>query len=244
MSDRLFFVHIMKTGGTTLLYTFIANFQPGEVYPDRENDRDSFVAYTDVSRLLTLPEERGRAIRAYSGHFPYAVVKLMPGRFVTMTVLRDPVERTISYLKQCRDTHEFRDLPLEQIYEDPLQYPIAIRNYQAKVFALTSADDPLTVMSPIEIDERRLAIAKANLDEIDILGLHDHYDEFTARVNERFGWPQTPMPPRRVGRSGDAPSSLRRRIADDNAADIEFYEYAHELSRRSSHDRRPAPPHA
>jgi Sulfotransferase family len=231
MSERLFFVHLMKTGGTTLRYSLIAHFQPGEVYPNRRQDPDNFVAYTDVSYLLGLPEDRVRVIRAYSGHFPYAAVQLMPGPFVTLTVLRDPVERTISYLKQCRDREEFRGLPLEQIYDDPWQHPLSV-NYQARVFALTSDDHPLAVMNPVVIDDRRLAIAKANLAEIDMLGLHESYDEFTARVSERFGWPYEPLPQHRVGASGDASASLRRRIAEDNAADIEFYEYARELSQR------------
>ena len=229
MNDRYFFVHIMKTGGTSLLYNLIANFPAEQLYPDPNQDGDKFTAYTDVPYLLSLPKSRQRVIRAYSGHFPYAVVSLLPGSFVTLTVLRDPVERTISYLKQCRGMPQFRDVALEAIYEDPWQYPIAMQNYQARIFALTATDQPLTVMNPIVIDDRRLAIAKENLDQIDELGLLDHYDEFAARVSERLGWTDSAWPRRRVGgASTDVPSSLRKRIARDNAADIEFYVYGRE----------------
>jgi len=233
VTDRLFFVHVMKTGGTTLRHALVAQFQASELYPNPELDTDAFVAYSDVKYLLSLPEHRTRLIRAYSGHFPYAVVQRMTGRFVTLTVLREPVDRTISYLRQCRNViAQYRDLPLEQIYEDPWQYPFAIANYQSRIFGLTPDDEWLSVMNAIEIDERRLAIAKVNLENIDVLGMHDEYDEFEARVSERFGWPSSPWGRRRVGGGGDAPESLRRRIAVDNAADVEFFEYARELYER------------
>jgi hypothetical protein len=238
MTERLFFVHVKKTGGTTLRWDLIERFEAGEVYPDPRQDPDNIVAYTDVSYLLSLPEARIRRIRAYSGHFPYVAATLMPGPFVTLTVLRDPVERTISYLKQCQALEQFHDQTLEQIYEDPWQYPLAISDYQVRIFALAADDEPLNEMNTIEMDARRLEIAKDNLAEIDVLGLQDRYAEFTAAVARRFGWPLVEPPSRRVGPDGDASRSLRRRIEHDNPADIEFYEYACELyaRRRSGRD--------
>ena len=229
MSDRLFFVHIMKTGGTSLLFNLIEHFGPGEVYPDPAVDTDKMTAYSDVAYMLNVPERRSRLFRAYSGHFPYVAVKLLPGPFVTLTVLRDPVDRTISYLKQCRGLEQFHEYSLEQIYDDQWQFLLAMHNYQARIFSITADDVPLSVMNAIAVDDGRLALAKANLAEIDELGLLEHYDEFAARVSARFGWPSTPWTQRRVGGSGDASETLRRRIVSDNAADIEFYEYARDL---------------
>jgi len=229
MSDHLFFVHIMKTGGTSLLFNLIEHFGAGEVYPDPAVDTDKMTAYSDVAYMLNVPESRRRRFRAYSGHFPYVATKLLPGPFVTLTVLRDPVDRTVSYLKQCRGLEQFHDCSLEQIYDDAWQFLLAMHNYQARVFSLTADDVPLSVMNAIEVDDGRLALAQANLAEIDELGLLERYGEFAAGVSERFGWPSKPWTQRRVGGDGDASRALRRRIVADNAADIEFYEYARDL---------------
>ena len=106
---------------------------------------------------------------------------------------------------------------------------IAIENYQTRVFAITPEDGCRSIMDGIDIDDQRLSVAKANLRAVDILGLNDHYDEFLAEVARRFGWSRFPSPNRRVSEKTDVPSSLRNRIAEDNAYELEFYEYAREL---------------
>jgi hypothetical protein len=227
--SRLFFIHIMKTGGTTLLYNLMAQFGPGEFYPDPETDVDRVAAYTQLSYLRALPPERVRVIRAYAGHFPFLATQLIPGEFVTMTLLRDPIDRTISYLKQCRGLEQFHDAPLEQIYEDAWQFAIAIENYQTRVFGMTEEDGAGSIMDGITVDARRLEIAKQNLRAVDILGLNDRYEEFTAEIVRRFGWSDLPSPNRRVSDPEPVPKSLCRRIADDNAFDVDFYAFAREL---------------
>lgn len=55
-----------------------------------------------MSYLAVLPDERRRRIRVYTGHFPYAAREILGGDIVTVTILRDPVKRTISLLRQFR----------------------------------------------------------------------------------------------------------------------------------------------
>ena len=55
---RLFFIHVMKTGGTTFLDWLRAQFGPGEVYPDPAQDADEFAAYHEMHRLFALPASR------------------------------------------------------------------------------------------------------------------------------------------------------------------------------------------
>jgi hypothetical protein len=93
-----------------------------------------------VSHLLQLPAERHAAIRAYTGHFPYVATRLLDMPLTTLSLLREPVARTISYLKHCkRYQPRHRDLALEAIYEDLFFYPTLIHNHQTKIFAMTEA---------------------------------------------------------------------------------------------------------
>ena len=68
-----------------------------------------YKANFDIPYLLALPPHIcTKDIRAYTGHFPFYVTQLVhpPRHPTTMTILREPVQRTISYLQQ-------------QVHDDP-----------------------------------------------------------------------------------------------------------------------------
>ena len=74
------------------------------------------------------PPERRATIRGYMGHYPYVASQLLGEDPVTLTILRDPVERTISYLKHCKRYHDHhRELSLEEIYRDTSTSPASWR---------------------------------------------------------------------------------------------------------------------
>ena len=232
-ADRLFFIHVMKTGGATFRRRIEANLGVEHVYPNAAIDTDLLAANIGVPYLTSLPEERVRTIQAYTGHFPFAATQVLPGDFVTMTVLRDPVERTISYLKHCRKYQEqHHGLALEAIYEDPWFFPTMMANHQVKVFAITPEDGADTIAEVIEIDDRRAGVARDNLESVDFLGLHEHYDDFVREVSEHFGWQGEAPPSWHVSEAEEVPASFRRRIADDLARDIEFFDFARERYHR------------
>ena len=73
--ERLFFIHIMKTAGTSFRYLIMRNCAPGTVYPYPSEDADLARAYSDPAYLLDLSDSRKESIRALMGHFPYATVE-------------------------------------------------------------------------------------------------------------------------------------------------------------------------
>ena len=55
-----------------------------------------------------------------------------------LTVLQEPVERTLSYLRHHRETTpKDRSKKLEEIYEDPLRFHGLIHNHMVKMLSLT-----------------------------------------------------------------------------------------------------------
>lgn len=237
-AETCFFVHVMKTGGTTFVQHIEANFRPEQMYPGVERGAERRRAYYMIDELRALPEERRRAIKAYVGHFPF-VASTLVGNPVTFTILREPIERTVSVLRHCkRHVDRLRDRSLEEIYEDGYVFPMQIRNYQAKQFAMTRDDKLESHFDVIEVDDARLEIARNNLERVDVLGLHEHYDEFVEAIQHRFGWNCGPVANMRVSTDDwDVSSEFRQRIASDNAAELSFYEYARRLHER----RRTAP---
>lgn len=228
---RYFFVHIMKTAGATVGEHIRSNFRPEEVYPSSPLESDLFRAYMNIPDLLDLPAERRAQARVVLGHFPYSVVEEMGMDFVTMTVLREPVARTISYLKHATRQHpRHRGMSLEQVYEDPFYNPAFILNHQAKIFSLGTQDKFWTYMEGIVVDEQRLEVAKANLAKVDVIGLTEHYGSFLQTMEEDFGWDIRDVEDQNVSRKEhDVSQSFVDRIVEDNRMDIEFYDYAAKL---------------
>lgn len=228
-----FFLHVMKTAGTSFAHQVNTNFAVDEIYP-RPDSTNHMEEYWKLKELTALgPEDRER-IRAYHGHFPYLAADLV-GADTTLTILREPVERTISHLRHCeRHFAQHHGKPLEEIYEDPWHGPLLFRDYQVKQFAMVPEDRPKAHNEVIEVDAARYAIATANLEQVDALGLTARYGEFLDEVEQRYGWTITRGLRRQVGGGpADVPSSLRSRIVADNAADLAFYDHAVGL-----HDRR------
>jgi hypothetical protein len=256
-----FFVHLMKTAGFTLALHLHQEFPGPAIYPaslDTTHVGD-FDAKVNIQRLLDLPASRAEQIRCYALHMPYAVARMMEPKPITFTLLRDPVDRTISMLRHFQtglsvipnsttDTRVapfYAGWPLEAIYDDQDVFRVFVENYQTASFAradfafadmlryFTARNETPHPAFPPPLDRDSLRAAKQNLAEVDALGLAEHFDDFLDCLRLRFGfWANGLDRGLRVNASEiqeDVPRSFRARIAQDNCLDIELYEYGREL---------------
>jgi sulfotransferase famil protein len=235
-----FFIHVMKTAGTTLARHLQQQFAPQEFYPSRGFDWElptDVEPYINIPRLLALPDERRDQVRMYAGHFPYLAADLLAPNLRKLTLLRDPVDRTVSVLKHFKRREErFRSSTLETIYEDSDISRWYVRNYQTRVFSLVPADQAITVQVPVDIDDSRLELAKENLSRVEFVGLTETFGEFVEDLRTQLGWwPNGVDPSERANKSSEPWSispALRQRITDDNPHDTAFYRFAQELVAR------------
>jgi hypothetical protein len=236
-SRRFFFIHVMKTAGTTLARLLKEQFPPDELYPSRGLDWELLTdvePYISVPRLLAVPDDRRDQVRMYTGHFPYMAAALVAPDLRTLTLLREPVDRTVSVLKHFKRAEErFRTSTLEMIYEDPQISRCYVANYQTKIFSFVPGDEANTVQRPILIDDSRLGLAKENLAQVEFVGLTERFGDFVEELRTELGWwPNGVDATDRANKSPEAWSvgpDLRQRIADDNPHDVAFYRFAQEL---------------
>jgi hypothetical protein len=241
--ERVFFIHVMKTGGSNLVWHVKADLDPAQVFPGDQDLR--FVDgrldaehHLSIAYLTGLPAKRRHEIRFYSGHYPYVASQLLGVEVRTMSILRDPVTRTISLLRAIGRPGIWGDRtkrfpkaswPLERLYEDPTIMEPLIRNHQTKVFAMAETDPLHSFRDVVEMDEARLELATRRVEALDVLGVNERYDTFLADVAARFGWavpPTSRVNPAREDDDRVASPSLLRRIAEDNALDVALHEHA------------------
>jgi hypothetical protein len=193
------FVHVMKTGGTSLVTMARKHLGPDQCWPYERDDGTGL--YSDPEALRGLaPSERER-IRFFSGHLPYIAVRLSQAD-VTMTVLRNPVDRAISLLRQRQRTEpNLAEATLDQIYDDIWMRGMLIWEYQVRQFAKGPEDDLLHVRG-LTIDDAAMGRAKEHLSQVTVLGLQEHYGEFERTAAAVLGWPHEPFPKLRVSQPG------------------------------------------
>lgn len=279
-NKRFLFIHIMKTGGTSFADILKINFPDKIRYPNACFDTDTDYArriqsYTDVPAFVQDVNSLGSKLRVASAHVPYAVRSLLHDHYETITILRHPVDRTLSYLKHCRQYHkEHENFALEEIYERAWFKHTFIQNYQTKIFSMSAAEamekirfadnappipslQDLTTrenlsaeviefekLNParftlesfvpstgvITVDRNRLDTAKRNLTKVELVGVTETYDQFLCQLRDRYSWEIQSMPKRNVGVTQKVSDEFESRIAEDNWADIELYDFARSLA--------------
>ena len=225
---RFFFVHLQKTAGTTLRHRMAAYLGEAAIYPNRSDGQNIYDVIVSVDHLVERMDARGDEVRVIAGHFPLCTVDRLGGEFRTFSVLREPVERTLSYLRHHREnTPEDRDKSLEEIYDDPFRFHGLAHNHMTKMFSLTLDEMSAGMLTLVEFTPERLARAKANLARLDVVGVQERFEEFCADLNDRFGWRLGDQP--KVANTSEpveVSASFRRRIAADQAPDLELYDLA------------------
>ena len=94
---------------------------------------------------------------------------------------------------------------------------------------LSLTPDEWRASGRVEVNRGHLERAKERLAGIDAFGLQERFEDFCDELTARFGWalgepvranPTVPV---------EVSESFRARIAEDNALDIELYEFAQGL---------------
>jgi hypothetical protein len=241
---RYFFVHMQKTAGTALRLRLMNHFGEAAVYPTKGVDgADRVKLALSVDYLRERLAARGEEIKVITGHFPLCTQELLGGRLTTLTLLRAPVERTLSYLRHHRENEPSdRSKSLEEIYDDPFRFHGFAHNHMTKMLSLTSAEMTDGMLTRVRLDLDRLERAKEALAGVDAVGLQEHFEDFCDDLATRFGWrlgrPQTLNTTAPV----EVSESFRSRIAQDSALDIELYEFARQLL--ATRDAQPRPSQA
>src|SRR5690348_731653 len=104
-NDVLYYLHIPKTAGTSFTDVLKANFKPEE---------SSFLKL--IGDFVLTPPETLAKYKAISGHYFYNIEDVIRRTPIFITMLREPIDRTISYYAYIHrvPTHYAHDIVKNQ----------------------------------------------------------------------------------------------------------------------------------
>lgn len=173
-------MHLPKTGGTTLNDILRRQFtRRSEIFRTGHADTG------EAARLfLELPPARRQATRLITGHTAYGIHAHIGRPVSYFTLLRDPVERVISYFHFVRAKpwhlghREFNEMTFDAFVES--EWFPASDNEQSRL---------ISGLPPGTPDDELLRQARANLqDHIRVVGLTEDFDSTLLLFQRAFGW--------------------------------------------------------
>jgi Galactose-3-O-sulfotransferase len=242
----LLFLHLTKTGGVTLNNIIVRNLSIGEYLVIAVPPRDDSALWTwsnaEVRRALAaLTPEAADRIRAVLGHYGPSVQRHLPKPCAVVTMLRDPVERLLSYFYY--DVH--RGMRPAALFEEFVEEgkDLALDNYMTRILSgigeLDPADKAASLQTHAPVDDAAFAQATKTVDKCLIAGTTDQFDETLLVLAADLGWSLTDLvyQPGNVtsGRraTDDLRPGVRERLLQMNQYDVDLLAHARaHLARR------------
>lgn len=217
------FLHIPRTGGTTMWSILRRMYAPGRSLRLLEGTSEATYA-----AFQTVLAEQPRAYDLVGGHFrPFTVQEYAGTRPLRyMTMLRHPAGQALSkYYKVLRkDSHDLHEEFVDEQLSPEAGVARMVPNVQTRYLAGLGMDGDCTP------DD--LARAKRVLTEqFAVFGLLEHYDASVLLFRRALGWPMPVYVRHNVSRNRpqDGLEEAQARATEHNALDLQLFEYAEQV---------------
>ena len=229
----VFFLHVPKTGGTTLSDIMEKQYHPNSIDSIDRNPVLPDDTGTYIEDFKKFTAYRQKQINLVQGHFDFGLHESVKLPYTYITILRDPIDRVISwyyYILEDPDCYNYRQYAAHSDgFEDFIEKGYGGLNFLTKTL--------LTAKQNKEAgdDWERLDIAKNNLREyFTVIGLTEKFDESVVLLKLELGWDHLPLYSRQKvtkqrPKKEELPASTVELLIERNWSDILLYQYAESL---------------
>lgn len=259
--ELIIFTHIGKTGGTAIRKLIYDNYSSHSIFQCYKQDHPSLkpLIKTLVKTLEGEDHQQNllnnrHPLKVVVGHFGFGLHELLPARsFSYMTMLRQPVERVISYyhhVKRLTEEQDSNELHFKSLRDFVLcSNSKQLNNWQTR-FLAGGISLPHRLLSPRlkklantvngECSLQMLELAKRNLRQYYVFGLMENYDQSLRWFSHNFGWKNLENISAKINsHNGDKEQpdqETLQAIIEQNKFDIALYNYAQKLYEKKLHD--------
>lgn len=231
-SKTVIFIHIPKAAGTTFYQVLNHQYKTQHIFYFKEGT--SKQATIDLFRQL--PTEKKAYLRCIRGHIPFGLHQWLPQPATYLTILRNPVERVVSYYYFVRNTprHLFHKEVIEKNFslEDFIRKMMDINETNLQTRWVAGCVDFDSVISPYgDLPANALDLAKKNLESFfSVCGLTERFDESLLLMQKIHSWKNIFYKRKNIGtqrKVGEKVSASTLRLIEKNEEqDLELYEFA------------------
>jgi hypothetical protein len=216
----LIFLHIPKTGGSTLNPVLDWNYN---------NKSFEITRYAQIAPFLALPDVEKLQYKVLRGQVYYGIHQAIPEACQYLSILRHPYKRLVSqyfYLNVRKASlgERLMDVPFEYFLE---QEPFQAYMQLNLIAGGSNIDEALRRPLPADALERAIANIE---NDFPVLGTMDYYDESLLLMKGYFGWQRAFYSRQNINTSSpkfeDFPKATQALIEQACEPELALYDYA------------------
>jgi hypothetical protein len=221
----IIFIHIPKTAGTTLDKIIERQYESKAIFKTEPTRH-----WESIDEFKNLPNSQKKKFKIIMGHMYFGLHEYLPVRSTYLTMMRDPIDRIISYYYYVLR------------YPGSYLYPaVTSQHMSLKEFAMSGLSKELEnfqtrlLAGDMKVDLRRysessLERAKENItNHFGLVGISEKFDESLLLMKRVFGWNSTYYVKLNVTKNRPSKKEIPKEtldvIEENNSLDVELYKY-------------------
>jgi hypothetical protein len=229
---NLIFLHLPKTGGSTLHAYLERQFPLENNYTIKVINSERI----DVDSFINLEEKKREKIRLLKGHMMFGLHKYLIGESKYFTYLRKPEDRLISYYYYALGR------PNHGLHKKLIEEKLSIKDFLYQVEDKDVNNGQIRYISGIDDTEQNmLDKALENIDKhFSFVGLQEKFDESLLLLSQLYGWGTPYYKTQNVTKNrisvSELDSETKKTIEELNKGDITLYKIIEEKINKQLED--------